>query len=314
MKLSPLVDQFRQAVIKLVPDFPDSSKKLGLAVSGGPDSLALLLLAHHCFEGRVSAATVDHGLRQESRSEAEFVARICAERNIPHKILTPSIPIRGSIQAAARKARYELLNGWMETEKIAYLATAHHADDQLETLIMRVLRGSGIDGMSGVRARRGHIIRPLLHMSKQSLVQYVEENGIAPIDDPSNRDQSFDRVRVRNALKHLEGFDIGLASRSAEALDDARIAISWMVEKLAEECVTKTGKGCELHVADIPHEIERRLLLKCLHICDPALSPRGDQLEMCIIALKQGEKTMLGDVICKGGEKWQFSRAPARKH
>jgi len=313
MSASPLVEQFQQAVIKLVPGFETSTEKIGLAVSGGPDSLALLLLAHSVFPDRIEAATVDHGLRPESRSEAEFVSVLCKERTIVHKILKPSIPIRGSIQAVARKARYGLLNDWVETNQLTFLATAHHADDQLETLIMRVLRGSGIDGMSGVRARRGHIIRPLLHMSKQSLADFVLQNGIAPIDDPSNRDQNFDRVRVRNALENLRGFDVGLASRSAEALDDAREAINWMVENLAQENIQRTDTGCILELEDVPHEIVRRLVLKCLHICDPALSPRGDQLEMCISKLHSGERTTLGNILCQGGEKWTFSPAPHRR-
>ena len=275
MEDRPLVDQFRQAVEKLIPDFENSDDKIGLAVSGGPDSLALLLLANHCFPDRIAAATVDHGLRRESRAEAEFVAEICANHGIPHRILTPSIPYSRAV-FRSWPARHDMdcsMTGSKQTISPT-LATAHHADDQLETLIMRVLRGSGIDGMSGVRAKRGHIIRPLLHICRNNHWLTMSRTQVSqPVDDPSNRDQSFDRVRVRDALKHLEGFDIGLASRSAEALDDARMAISWMVEKLANEHINNTDDGCELDVMDIPHEMERRLLLKCLHICDPALCP-----------------------------------------
>ena len=307
-----LTDRFRETVASLVPDFENGNDILGLAVSGGPDSVALLLLAHDCFPGRIMAASVDHGLRPEAHQECEFVAAICVDRAIPHKILKPALPIRGSIQAEARKARYALLNSWLKNENIAWLATAHHADDQLETMVMRILRGSGVDGMSGIRAKRGQLIRPLLPFSKDMLVDYVAANGIEPIQDPSNKDQSFDRVRVRKTLAALTGFDVSLASQSAVALDDARMAISWMTDNLAANYIQRMDGGCVLDNHDFPHEIVRRLLLKCLHICDPALSPRGSQLEPLIRGLSQGKTLTIGNILCKGGSTWTFAPAPKR--
>lgn len=309
-----LVDRFREAVTMLVPDFENSDDKLGLAVSGGPDSLALLLLANSCFPGRIAAASVDHGLRPEAHAECQFVADICADRAIPHQILKPSFPIRGSIQAEARKARYALLNAWIESRGIAWLATAHHADDQLETLVMRIMRGSGVDGMSAIRAKRGPVIRPLLSFPKNMLTEFVTAQGITPVDDPSNKDHSFDRVRVRDALSRLSGFDVSLANQSAAALDDARTAIHWMVDKLAATHIQKNEDGCTLDNHDFPHEIVRRLLLRCLHVCDPALSPRGSQLEPLIKGLEQGETQTIGNILCKGGKVWTFSAAPERNN
>ena len=306
--------RFVEALDRLVPAFASNDQKLGLAVSGGPDSLALLLLASEACPGRVAAATVDHGLRPAARTEAEFVAEICRERGIPHEILRPVVPIRGSIQSAARHARYGLLHDWMKDNRIHWLATAHHADDQLETMIMRILRGSGIDGMSGIREKRTDIIRPLLHFQKSELVAYVADHGLDAVDDPSNRDQGFDRVRVRNALQDLEGFDTSLASQSASALGAAREAIEWMVELLAADHLTTTDLGCTLSHTDFPHELQRRLLLRCLHICDPALSPRGNQIDQTIIALEQGETVTLGNILCRGGTVWRFQPAPKRRN
>ena len=305
---------FAEALYRLVPGFDANGQKLGLAVSGGPDSLALLLLAFQACPDRIAAATVDHGLRPASRTEAEFVASICRERGIPHAILRPVVPIRGSIQSAARRARYGLLNDWMREGHIDWLATAHHADDQLETMIMRILRGSGIDGMSGIREKRNNIIRPLLHFQKSALISYVADHGIEAIDDPSNRDQGFDRVRVRNALQDLEGFDTSLASQSASALGAAREAIEWHVDQLAAAHAKSTDSGCVLDKTEFPHEIQRRLLLKCLHICEPALSPRGHQIDQTIIALEQGETITLGSILCRGGEQWTFQAAPKRRN
>ena len=117
--------------------------KLGLAVSGGPDSLALLLLARAALPGRVEAATVDHGLRPESADEAVMVAAVCARLGVPHRTLAVDVA-QGNIQAQARAARYAALAVWMGEQGIEALATAHHADDQAETLLLRLNRGSGV--------------------------------------------------------------------------------------------------------------------------------------------------------------------------
>ncbi|MEH6791610.1 tRNA lysidine(34) synthetase TilS [Parasphingorhabdus sp.] len=309
-----LDSRFAEALDRLVPDLQSKDQTLGLAVSGGPDSLALLLLAINACPGRIAAATVDHGLRPAARQEAEFVAALCREHGVPHQILRPGVPIRGSIQSAARRARYALLAGWMKENDIRWLATAHHADDQLETMIMRILRGSGIDGMSGIRERRTNIVRPLLHFRKSELETFVARRGLDAVDDPSNRDQGFDRVRVRNALEDLEGFDTRLASQSAAALGAAREAIEWMVERLAADHIAVSETGCTLLRSEFPAEIQRRLLLKCLHVCEPALSPRGNQIDQTIIALERGETVTLGDILCRGGETWRFQMAPKRRH
>ena len=316
MSGGPLVGEFQEAFSRLLPDFGTNNDRLALAVSGGPDSLALLLLAHTSFPGRIAAATVDHRLRPEARAEAEFVGHICAEHGIPHDILVPAIPIRGSIQSEARKARYNSLHLWMEQKNLDWLATAHHADDQLETLVMRLLRGSGLDGLSAIRSKRGHLVRPLLAFPKQLLIDYIISQGLTPIQDPSNEDHSFDRVRIRGALTHLEGFDISLANQSASALDDSRAAMQWMVDRLAAEHIIISGDECVLHIVDFPREILRRLIIRCIHICDPALSPRGPQIERAIKALNFGNNFMIGDIICSPKKDqpshWQFAPAPPR--
>lgn len=311
-------DRFKDAVQGLLPAFEDSNDILGLAVSGGPDSLALLLLAQAAYPQRIAAATVDHGLRPEAADECAFVARLCTQRDIPHRTLTPTSPISGSIQAEARKMRYALLKDWMENEGISWLATAHHADDQLETLIMRLLRGSGIDGLSAIRERRGTIIRPVLHFTKDELAGYVAAQNIVPVSDPSNSNPDYDRVRVRTALAHLDGFDSRAASKSAAAVNDARAALQWTAQGLKRQYVTENDGGCALDIHrlpdDTPHDLMRRLILQCLHIVDPSLSPRGTQLEQLIAALKAGETATIGDILCKGGNKWSFSPAPPRQN
>ncbi len=307
-------EQFRNAVERLIPGFAAGSGRLGLAISGGPDSLALLLLAHQAFPGRIAAATVDHGLRPEAADEARFVADICAERAIAHSILSPDTPIGGNIQSQARKIRYALLEGWRKREGLDWLATAHHADDQLETLLMRLLRGSGIDGLAGIRARRGNIVRPLLDFTKAELVAICREAGLSPVDDPSNSDDVFDRVRLRKALAGLDRLDPARANASAKALDDARDAIEWMVDQLWSECCGPHAGRWAMDPADLPDELLRRLLLRVLREVDPLADPRGGQLDALRASLAAGKTMTLGNILARvEGDYWFFAAAPPRK-
>src|SRR5918996_1752118 len=164
-----LLDRFRADLEPLVA--PDA--RVGLAVSGGPDSLALLLLAAAARPGQIEAATVDHGFRPEARDEAATVAGICGKLGVPHTILTArgnDVPTT-AIQERARRERYRLLGYWAEERGLGGLATAHHADDQAETLLMRLSRGSGVGGLGGTRRKRALsedvlLLRPLLSWRK----------------------------------------------------------------------------------------------------------------------------------------------------
>ena len=144
-----LVDRFSRDLDSLIRP----GERIGIAVSGGPDSLALLFLAAAARPGLVEAATVDHSLRVESRSEAETVAGICERLGVPHSTLTAEWNEKPetAIQERARKARYALLGAWAREKTLGALLTGHHADDQAETLVMRLLRGAGVKGLAGMR-------------------------------------------------------------------------------------------------------------------------------------------------------------------
>ena len=194
--------------------------RIGVAVSGGPDSLALLLLANAARPGRIEAATVDHGLRAGSADEATMVAKLCGELGVPHRTLLadwPEPPV-ANVQAAARAMRYRLLNEWAIEQGLAGVATAHHADDQAETLLMRLLRGSGVGGLGGSRKARALseealLIRPLLGWRKSALEAIARGAGLSPVDDPSNRDPRHDRSRIRQLLEFDRLDRSGAASR-----------------------------------------------------------------------------------------------------
>lgn len=302
-------DRFRADLEALTGGAP---KRLGVAVSGGPDSLALLLLANAAFPGRVEAATVDHGLRPESGAEAAFVAGVCAARFIPHETLRAGMTEVSNIQAAARARRYALLKEWIARLGAPFVATAHHLDDQAETLIMRLLRGSGLSGLSGIRAITPPVVRPLLGWRRAELAAIVEAAGIAPIADPSNADRRFDRVRIRGYVASAAWLEPGPLARSARGLAEANEALDWVVGRLRQERVSATSEGFALDPDGLPAELRRRLVLAILAAMGRA-APRGEDLTRLLLKLGAGGTATLAGIKCAGGGLWHFSIAPPRR-
>ncbi|WP_375196622.1 tRNA lysidine(34) synthetase TilS [Sphingobium sp.] len=290
------------------------SARFGVAVSGGPDSMVLLDLAARAFPGRVEAATVDHGLREASAAEAAMVARWCGQAGIAHATLHPEGAVRGNVQSWARTQRYRLLERWRIERGLDWLLTAHHADDQLETLLMRLNRGAGVGGLAGVRARQGMVLRPLLGARKADLLYYARARGLPFALDPTNGDPRFDRAALRKALSQVDWIDVGAAGRSAAALAEAEEALDWMVEGLEARHVHVDGEGLVLDRADFPRELLRRLVLRMIvRLLPDAGVPRGDALDRAIAAARQGEKVSLGRAVLKGGARWSMRIAPPRR-
>jgi tRNA(Ile)-lysidine synthase len=202
---------------------------VAIAVSGGSDSMALTLLAHEWASvcgGRITALTVDHGLRREAAAEAAQVAAWCAARGIAHVVLTRSgaAPATG-IQAFARTARYALLEDWCRDHGVLHLLIAHQREDQAETVALRAARGSGVDGLAGmasvVERDAIRVLRPLLGVRRATLRAYLDGRGQGWIEDPSNRNPAFARVRIRAALgpaspRPGDAFARSRAAREAE--------------------------------------------------------------------------------------------------
>lgn len=306
------VDRFRDGVERLSSAGADA--RYGIAVSGGPDSMALLLLASQAFPGRVEAATVDHGLRAASRDEAAMVADWCQRQDIPHAILTPDVPIIGSLQASARAARYALLERWRVDRRIDWLMTAHHADDQLETILMRLNRGAGVAGLAGVRRRNGAVLRPLLGWRKADLIALAHASGLPFVEDPSNSDARFDRVNMRRRLADADWLDPVAAAKSAAALAESEEALNWMVSELADRHIMKDGDAIILQSTDFPREVQRRLVLRMIaEAGGMAQAPRGDTLDDALARLEQGGKASLGDWLLSGGARWILRPAPPRR-
>lgn len=313
-----LADRFERDLRALVPDFD----RLGLAVSGGPDSLALLLLAHAAFPGRIAAATVDHGLRAESVEEARFVGELCEALGVPHAILRADVDRRAaSLQQSARVARYLALGDWLKKEAIPVLATAHHADDQAETLLMRLQRGAGVAGLAGVRARTllpGReddrlLVRPLLGWRRDELRAVVEVAGFKPVDDPSNSDPRFDRTRMRARLAAADWIEPAALARSANALAEADEALNWITLDIYKTRVREDGPRLLFAHGGLPRELKRRTVLTILVALEPAAAPRGADVERLLARLEQDQPATLAGIKCVGGAEWCFERAPPRR-
>lgn len=290
-------------------------RRYGVAVSGGPDSMALLWLMASLLPDQICAATVDHGFRKASADEARMVASYCRREHIAHQILIPPEPIEGSLQAAARAERYRLLGVWKGAEKLDYIVTAHHADDQLETFLMRLNRSSGVAGLAGVRRKNGHILRPLLGWRRKQLLQIALDEDIPFIDDPSNGDQRFDRARLRKSLKDQNFIDVEAAAKSATWLSEADDALEWAVKQAIERW-PDAGDINFIYDDGYPPEIFRRIVMRRLALHDPQLKVRAATMDAVISAMQAGKRAMVGslliDRVGKASTIWRISAAPQR--
>lgn len=302
-------------------------RPIGLAVSGGPDSLALLLLAQAALPGRITVATVDHGLRPEAAAEANMVAGICRQLGTPHAILAPETPLAsgGNVQERARLLRYRLLKDWAEASGIALIATAHHRDDVAEGFLMRALRGSGLSGLARMKAIAGlpvpgpdsrgggpRLVRPLLDWQRAELAVIVEKAGLRPALDPSNTDPRYDRARIRALLGREPALDAGMLARAATYLADADAAVDWMVEQAWRSRVDLSHPGeIRIDSGDLPVEIQRRLAARALMAL--AATWDGDGLDRMVARLTAGGTATLAGVRASGGPVWRFGIAPPRR-
>ena len=291
--------------------------RLGLAVSGGPDSLALLLLAHQALPGRIAAATVDHGLRAESGAEAALVAQTCAALDVPHAVLAVT-PGPGNLQSQARAARYAALGEWMAREELAALATAHHADDQAETLLLRLGRASGVAGLAGVRPRglvpgTGlPLVRPLLGFRRADLGAVVTLAGWQAVDDPSNRDDRFDRARIRKAIAGADWLDVSALAASAAHLADADAALDWAAAREWQDCVIKAPMGLTYR-PQAPRAVALRVIARIVTELDGE-APRGGAVAKVFDCLLARQPASIGNLVARTGpDGWSFVKAPMRR-
>jgi tRNA(Ile)-lysidine synthase len=275
-----------------------------LAVSGGPDSIALMALAA-CWATRIGAAapslhvaTVDHGLRPEARQEAEMVAAAARRLGLPHTTLTWTGPKPASrVQERAREARYSLLAEHAAQIGASHLLTAHHADDQAETVLLRLGRGSGIGGLAGMRRDTPLtpnlvLTRPLLAVTKNDLVAFCGNQALGFVDDPSNRDPAYARVRLRAQAETFDalGLDREALLRLGRRMARADTALEVETDRLEASIAPAFAPGlyrADLKMAtDAPEELLLRLLRRAIaHVAPGGKRLRLDRLETLTAAV-----------------------------
>lgn len=317
---SETLERFRRALDSLV----DVQARVGVAVSGGPDSVALLMMTAEARPGGIEAATVDHMLRPEGRVEAQMVASLCERLGIPHTILTASWGEKPTtaVQERARAMRYRLLSQWAIERGLTALLTAHHLDDQAETLLMRLARGAGVRGLGGMRAvarvpaGKLALVRPLLGWRRSELEAVCAAAGVEPAQDPSNEDRQFERVRIRQALADSDWLDPQALATSAANLAQAEAALSWATTREWQAAVKVGDRSIAYRPADAPREIRRRIVRRAILALaseGTGAELRGRELDQVLNALLAGRRATLRGVLCIGGPEWRFTLAPPRR-
>jgi tRNA(Ile)-lysidine synthase len=283
--------------------------RLALAVSGGSDSMAMLRMVHEWTSTQdkppvIFVLTVDHGLRKAAADEVLQVAHWCASLGIVHETLrwAGAKPLTG-IQAKARAVRYDLMSAWCIAHNVPVLLTAHTADDQAETVVMRSARTSSAKSLAGIWPERDwngvRVLRPLLGLRRADLRNYLKERNQNWIDDPSNDDVRFERVRVRQALAgDAEGFAEQALAAQRETQRAAELAKRWCDQNFEFHetgFLRFSNSVFALQVAAVQDEILLRVLNLCGPKSTPELQKRLDLL--CWLTAAGGSRRALGGVI-----------------
>lgn len=331
--LAPLL----AAIEDVLTDHPPT--RLGVAVSGGGDSLALLAVLVQFAKARgteLHVITVDHGLRRDAKQEIALVTDMCARWHLPHHVeYWTGWAGEGNLQASARDARYELIADWAFAHKITHVALGHTADDQAETFVMRLARGAGVDGLSAMAPRRVQYgvtwVRPFLRIERSALRTFLRASRLAWCEDPSNENRDFERVRVRDALTVLGslGVDTKTLVDVAHNMSNARQALNWQTFLSAQDAVALVHGTVGIDLPKfrmLPQEIARRLFVHAITWLSHSIYPprrdtvaqilagiragRGATLDGCQIIVENNvvwifrELNALRDVTCEVGDMW----------
>lgn len=326
MSAAPLSPEEFSPLLEALGPF-EAAPRIAVAVSGGADSMALAVLTHHwarARHGQAIALTVDHGLRAEAAAEARQVGDWLAARGMEHRILRwKGAKPSGDLQAAARAARYRLLAEGCRAEGVLHLLLAHHLEDQAETVLLRLGRGSGVHGLAAMAAvserAEMRILRPLLTVPRARLAATLCAIGQEWIEDPSNANSAFARVRMRALLPALagEGLSAERLGATARRLSRARAALDSQLVATTIAHVTAYPTGwIELDPAALatPDEISLRLLARVLMVVSGRpYGPRLEALENLLDGLRTGGRgrSLAGCLIKPRRGRIRVMREPA---
>lgn len=296
-------------LVGLIRDGLPAGETIGVALSGGGDSTALL---HLCLRAglRVEAVTVDHRLRPESAAEAAAVGASCASLGVQHEVrVWEHGVVPGNLMDAARRARMGLICDWAKARGTGVVALGHTRDDVAETVLIGLGRAAGIGGLSGLRGRFDEggvrVHRPLLAAGREELRGWLRAEGIPWIDDPTNENERFTRVKARKALAALAPLGI-TAERLAEVAGNlARVqeALAVQVAAAARWAEEQAG-GLRFHAGlwGEPGEVQRQLVnAAVLWQSGADYAPRAAEVERLRTALAEGRDATLGGCRARGG-------------
>ena len=300
-----LTDQFRTALHRIAPD---PSGRIVLAVSGGSDSTALMhLAAAHLPQHTLIAVSVDHGLRDEAKAEIAQVASQAQALGLSHRVAHWRWDGQGNLQAAARDGRWTCLRETAQELCATAVWTGHTADDQAETVLMRLSRGSGVDGLAAMAENTTRdglaVARPLLAMSRQDLRDWLTDRGIGWSDDPSNEDPRYARVQARKMASALS--ELGLTRKrllqTVDHMQAAQVTLQEAASRFASRHVTQDAGDLvadrailALDAGDTP----RRVLAAALGwVGGHRYRPRFAQLTAAASSVLDGRQTTLGGVV-----------------
>ncbi len=297
-------------LVRLIRDGLPDGETIGIALSGGGDSTALL---HLCLRAglAVEAVTVDHRLRPESAAEAASVGTICRALGVRHEVrVWDHGPVSGNLMDAARRARLALIGDWARSRAIRTVALGHTRDDQAETVLMGLARAAGLAGLSGMRpafeAEGIRFLRPLLAVGRKDLRDWLRAEGIGWIDDPTNDNDRFTRIKARKALAALAplGLTADRLAGVAGHLASVRAALMAQVAGAAARHVV--AEAGALRIAEglwtEPAEVQRQVVVAGLLWLSAAdYAPRAAEVLRLLEAMAGGRDATLAGCRARGG-------------
>jgi len=275
--------------------FCDHNEKsiVGVAVSGGSDSVALLLALCKIIPAKnLKAVTVDHGLRSEAASEAEWVSQLCLTMGVDHNTLkVNNLALGPNLQARARNVRYSLLAKWGQNCDVICLG--HSQTDVAETFLMRLSRGSGVDGLASMASDWDYQglswARPFLGLSREELRHYLKANNQGWCDDPSNDDLKYKRVQIRQSQNQLDqlGLSTSRLAKTANRMSDVREALAFALKNIRPQLLQNDFGDVlldRIKLAEIPTEFSERILAEALcWVGQQSYRPRNLSLRRAIV-------------------------------
>ena len=306
------------------------NKAFLVAVSGGPDSLALSALSHTYLiekKNKVFFVLVDHGIRINSSKEAQNVKNLLRKKGINLRILKNNKKITKNIQSHAREIRYQLLLNFCKKNKIKFIMTGHHRDDQIETFLIRLSRGSGIQGLSSMSkisslSKTTKLFRPLLNEKKEDLVFLAKYYFGKIFKDPSNTNQKYLRTKIRNLIKQFEknGIKPDRVITSINNLASTRDTLNLYIQRIEKNCMIKKNNMISINLKFFlleNSEIQLKIFSNCIKkIAKNYYPPRAKKVLNLLSRVQSNEKlkaTLGGCVIIRGKKNLIISKEELKK-